>query len=126
MKPSRKMSKNFEFEMEFCRSILKRDADNVATIEMLAGYCTRAGRIDEGLEWDRRFVELRPDNAIGHYNLACSLALKKRADDAIGSLRTALEKGYRDFGWMMEDTDLKGLHAHPGFSALLAEFKVQQ
>jgi predicted Zn-dependent protease len=119
------MARNFEFEMEFCRSILKRDAENAATIEMLAGFCTRAGRVDEGLELDQRFVALQPDNAIGHYNLACSLALKKRSDDAIATLRTAFEKGYRDFGWMMEDADLKPLHSHPGFSALLAEYRVQ-
>jgi Flp pilus assembly protein TadD len=112
--------------MEFCRSILKRDASNADTIEMLASFCTRAGRIDEGLELDQRFVELEPDNAVGHYNLACSLALKNRKEDAIMTLRTAFEKGYRDFGWMMEDADLKGLHDNPAFSALLAEYRVQQ
>ncbi|NDV61047.1 hypothetical protein G0Q06_01140 [Puniceicoccales bacterium CK1056] len=120
------MTSDFEFEMEFCRSILKRDAENAATIEMLAGYCTKAGNIDEGLELDQRFVQLQPDNAVGHYNLACSLALKNRSEDAISTLRTAFEKGYRDFGWMMEDADLKGLHDNPAFSALLAEFRVQQ
>ena len=81
---------------------------------------------DEGLELDQRFVELEPDNAVGHYNLACSLALKNRQEDAITTLRTAFEKGYRDFGWMMEDADLKGLHDNPAFSALLAEYRVQQ
>lgn len=120
------MSKDLEFEMEFCRSILRRDAENAETIEMLAGYCTKAGRLDEGLELDRRFVELRPDNAIGHYNLACSLALKNRHDDAITTLRAAFEKGYRDFGWMMNDADLKSLHDNPAFSALLAEYRVEK
>ena len=120
------MARNYEFEMEFCRSILRRDAENAATIEMLAGYCTKAGRIDEGLELDKRFVELQPENAVGHYNLACSLALKNRSEDAITTLRTAFEKGYRDFGWMMADEDLKSLHDNPAFSALLAEYKVQQ
>lgn len=120
------MSESFDFEIEFCRSILKRDPGNLPSMEMLAGFCTRAGRIEEGLEVDRRIVELDPDNAVGHYNLACSLALKQRHEEAVEVLRTALEKGYKDFDWMLEDPDLKSLHEHSGFSALIAEFRIRQ
>lgn len=111
-----------QFEIEFCRSILKHEPESLQVMEMLAGYCTRAGQIDEGLEWDRKLVQMDPENAINHYNLACSLALKRRAEEAIERLRIALEKGYRDLSWIREDPDLKPLHEHPGFSSLLAEF----
>lgn len=117
------MKTDHQFEIEFCQSILKQDPDDLVTMELLAGYCTRTGRIDEGLEWDRRIVELDPENAVSHYNLACSLALKNRSEEAIGSLRIALEKGYQDFSWMLKDPDLASLHSQPGFSSLLAEFQ---
>lgn len=118
------MSDNFQFEIDFCRSIINHGPNNLEALEMLAGYCTRAGRIDEGLELDRRIVHLDPENAIGHYNLACSLAIKKQNREAIEALRTAMEKGYRDFNWLMEDPDLNNIHGDPGFSALLAEFQI--
>ena len=117
------MKKDDQFEIEFSRSILKRDPDNISVMEMLAGFLTKAGLIDEGLEWDRKIVELDPENAVSHYNLACSLALKNRAEDAIMRLREALERGYRDFDWLMEDPDLQNLHKEPAFSALISEFR---
>ena len=46
---------------------------------------------------DRKFVRLAPINPTAHYNLACSLALKKRKADAVRALpRSAVELGYRD------------------------------
>lgn len=118
------MNNELEFEINFCRSILKHSPDDLPTMEILAGYLTKAGRIEEGLELDRRIVELDPENAVGHYNLACSLALKNRKAAAIESLRNALEKGYRDFSWLMEDPDLAMLHDHPGFSDLLSQYEI--
>jgi len=117
------MEDRHQFEIEFCHSILKRDPKDLTTMEMLAGLCTRSGRIDEGLEWDRKIVSLDPENAVGHYNLACSLALKAFDEEAVDHLRTAMEKGYRDFEWMEEDPDLENLRENPSFHALLAEFK---
>ena len=117
------MENEFQFEIDFARSILASDPQNLIVMEMLAGFYTKSGRIDEGLELDRKIVELDPDNAISHYNLACSLALKNKAGDAIAALRTALEQGYDDFQWLLDDPDLNGLHENPSFSALLSEFQ---
>lgn len=111
------------FEISFCESILKQDPDDLPTLEWLAERLTRAGRFEEGLALDRRIVHANPDNAVSHYNLACSLALTHRPREAIDVLRTAMEKGYREFGWLMEDPDLLSLHDLPEFSALIAEFQ---
>ena len=120
------MENDYHFEIEFCRSLLEREPENLVIMEMLAGYYTKAGRIDEGLELDRRIVELDPENAISHYNLACSLALKKKANDAIASLRIAFEQGYDDFKWLLDDPDLSSLHDNPAFSSLLSEFQARE
>lgn len=120
------MENDFHFEIAFCRSILSRDSRNLPVMEMLANYYTRAGRIDEGLLLDQKIVAMDPENSIGHYNLACSLALKRRQHEAIESLRVALQQGYDDFDWMMKDPDLKNLHENPAFSALISEFKADK
>ncbi len=117
------MDEDLQFEIDFCRSILKRDTRNIPVMEMLAGFLTKSGQIDEGLEMDQQIVELDPDNAISHYNLACSLALKNRAAEALAALRMALERGYDDFDWLMKDNDLLSLHQNPAFSALVSEFR---
>ena len=117
------MEHDLQFEIDFCQSILRRDANNIPVMEMLAGFLTKSGRIDEGLVLDQRIVELDPDNAISHYNLACSLALKNRSSEALSALRMALERGYDDFDWLMKDNDLVSLHEMPAFSALVSEFR---
>lgn len=116
-------SNDLSFEIDFCRTILRRQPYDLPLLEMLAGLLTRDGRIEEGLEMDRRIVSLDPENPVGHYNLACSLALQNDTEDAILSLRAALERGYEDFAWMMEDPDLETVRAQPEFEALIEEFK---
>jgi len=119
------METDLQFEIEFCQSILARDTSNLTVMEMLAGFLTKVGRIDEGLELDQKIVVMDPDNAISHYNLACSLALKRRLVESIAALRGALERGYNDFDWLMKDPDLTGLHEIPAFSALISEFQAR-
>ncbi|MCZ6672516.1 MAG: hypothetical protein O7C75_06200, partial [Verrucomicrobia bacterium] len=84
---------------------------------------TNAGRIEEGLKMDRRLVRLRPDNPVVHYNLACSLALKRRFKESLDALVQAVKLGYRDLQWMMEDPDLENLRNHPAFQRLVQRMK---
>lgn len=93
---------------------------------MLANFYTEAGHITEGLEVDEKIVRLAPANPTAHYNLACSLALSNRLEEAVGCLRTALNKGYNEFDWMLKDPDLRILHHDPHFRNLLSEFKIEQ
>ena len=97
------MSEDLQFEIDFCRSVLNHDTENLTVMELLAGYLTKAGELDEGLAWDRKIVELDPNNAISHYNLACSLTLTRQHHAALEALRSALERGYNDFDWMLQD-----------------------
>ena len=72
---------------------------------------------------DRKLVRLDPDNPTAHYNLACSLALKKRKKDAVAALSKAIAKGFHDYVWLSKDPDLNSLREHPEFVAMLKEFK---
>lgn|GEM_PF-1547463 len=40
------------------------------------------------------FVSLRPDDALGHFNLARAYAIERRREDAIASLKRAVELGF--------------------------------
>lgn len=112
-----------EFEIGFFESVLRRNPRDTGVIEILGGLYTKDGRIDDGLKMDRRLVRLLPDNATAHYNLACSLALKKRKAEALRSLQRAVELGYKDSDWMLQDPDLEGLKHHSEFKKLVAQLK---
>lgn len=107
------------FEIEFFEAILRRNPRDTDVIELLGGLYTKEGRVTEGLKMDRKLVRLMPNNSTAHYNLACSLALKKRKADALRALQRAVELGYSDVDWLMQDPDLDALKSHPAFKLLL-------
>ena len=117
------MSDQHKFEISFYESILKKEPKFAEVIELLGGLYTNAGRIEDGLKMDRKLVRLKPENPVVHYNLACSLALKRRFKEALKTLDHAVDLGYRDLKWMMEDPDLETLRNHPAFERLLARIK---
>jgi len=66
----------------------------------------------------RRLMEMVPDRADNHYNLACALARQGKADDALAELATSVKLGYRDAGHMRADEDLASLRERDEFKAL--------
>lgn len=112
-----------DFELDFYSRILERFPDFVDVLRVQGNNLTLKGRYAEGLQIDRRLVQLRPNDALAHYNLACSYALLKKVDLALKMLRKAIELGYRDFRYMREDRDLDTVRHDPRFRQLLREFE---
>jgi tetratricopeptide (TPR) repeat protein len=112
-----------DFELDFFGRILERDPDYVDVLRVQGNNLTLKGRYAEGLQIDKRLVQLRPEDPLAHYNLACSYALLKRPDHALKILRRAVELGYRDFRYMREDHDLDSIRHDPRFRQLLREFE---
>ena len=112
-----------DFEIEFFGGILQRTLDYVDVLRAQGNNLTLKGRYSEGLQIDKRLVQLRPEDPYAHYNLACSLALLKRSDQALQTLRRAVELGYNDFRYMKEDRDLDSIRHDPRFRQLLCEFE---
>jgi tetratricopeptide (TPR) repeat protein len=112
-----------DFEIDFFGGILKRKGDYVDVLRVMGNNLTLKGRFAQGLEIDRRLVQLRPKDALAHYNLACSYALLKQADHALRTLHKAVELGYRDFRYMREDHDLDSIRHDPRFRQLIRDYE---
>ncbi|MBX3460889.1 MAG: hypothetical protein KF696_13150 [Planctomycetes bacterium] len=54
--------------------------------------------------------------AAAYYNLACAQGLQLKTMRAVESLKAAVEYGYRDFTWMLEDGDLTHVRRAPEFA----------
>jgi hypothetical protein len=103
------------FCLEFLASILKRRPDHVDALKVAAHYLTKLGYYADGLTLDRELAGLFPDDPVVLYNLACSLSLNGIADEAFAALETAVRKGYRDAGHLLDDEDLAFVRSDPRF-----------
>jgi len=112
-----------DFEIEFFGAILERRSDYIDVLRIMGNNLTLKGRYAQGLQIDKRLIQLRPTDPLAHYNLACSYALLKRPDQALKTLRRAIELGYRDFRYMREDGDLESIRHDPRFRQLLREYE---
>jgi tetratricopeptide (TPR) repeat protein len=112
-----------DFELAFFSGVLERRPDYVDVLRAHGNNLTLKGRYADGLELDKRLIQLRPNDALAHYNLACSYALLKKPDLALKTLRRAVELGYRDFRYMRDDRDLESIRHDPRFRQLLREFE---
>lgn len=108
-----------DFELDFFQALLDRLPDYTDALQVLASNLSSKGLVKEGLKVDQRIVQLRPDDATAHYNLACRYALLRQPDLAIQTLKRAVELGYNDFQFMTQDRDLESLRKDPRFADLL-------
>ena len=97
------------FEITFYEKLLHAYPDFVDVLIPLGDAYTRRGLYDKGLEIDRRLSQLRRDDPLAWYNLACSYALLNQARPAFTALTRAIELGYDDFTYLKNDTDLENL-----------------
>src|SRR5437588_627847 len=98
-----------DFEIEFFESVRRRDPNHEPALEALGHAYTQRGCYVEGLEVDRRLAELRPQDAIVQYNLACSYVLVGDTDLGIAALERAVELGYDDLEHLQSDRDLDAI-----------------
>lgn len=124
--PESKKNKDDPKLREFLEGVRRRCPDNIPVLEALGDLYTRMSLLDEGLHIDRILTEQFPDNETYWYNLACSLSLLGRPEEAISALRHAAELGYDDVAWMMEDDDLASLRKSPEFAAIVVSIKTNK
>lgn len=114
-KMTRAELRDLDLKIEFVEGLVRRDPGYVDALQLLGDHYTQRGRYTEGLQMDERLAQLRPDDALVFYNLACSYSLTDQFDRAALALEKALSLGYRDFKWLAKDPDLDKLRRHPAF-----------
>ena len=115
-------SNNCDWEIAFFEGIVGSAPKYVEALANLGNLYTKRGDYYKGLEIDKRLVELLPDDPIIHYNLACSLSLTDDRDAALVELQKAIQCGYSDYTYMLEDEDLESVRNDPRFFELMARF----
>ncbi len=121
-RPKRSRTKDLlEFEIAFYEQLLAEDPNFVDALRALGEAYTRRGWHEKGLAIDQRLTRLRPEDPIVWYNVACSLALLNRLDEAFDALAHAMALGYDDFDYLLKDPDLSALRRSPKLRQLLEQ-----
>ncbi len=126
-KPKQKLTaeelRELDVKIEFMQGIVRRVPDYVEALQILGDDYTKRGYYSAGLKVDERLSQMRPDDALVQYNLACSYSLTGNFNQALVALEKALDLGYRDFKWLSRDPDLRDLRRHPRFDSIRAKIR---
>lgn len=85
----------------------------------LGGAYSRKGMYGEAEEILLQAINLEPEYGPAYYNLACVQASRGRPQAAITNLRKAVEKGFADRAYILNDPDLAAVRDQPAFRDLL-------
>ncbi len=110
---------SLKFEVEFFEALVAQDENFVEALIPLGDAYTRLGEYEKGLQVDLKLSRLRPNDSMVHYNLACSFSLLGEIDFAYDAVKKAIELGYSDIEYMLNDTDLKNVIDDDGFPDFL-------
>jgi non-specific serine/threonine protein kinase len=88
---------------------------------LLAGNYAYEGRVDEAVHEASFAMVLQPNDAMMHYNAACTFSVLGRKSEALDALGKAWRAGFRDADWVRRDPDLEILHGEPEFEKLYPE-----
>jgi Flp pilus assembly protein TadD len=108
-----------EFLAGFLETEIRLHPENLGARIELGHVYTRAKRYEEGLAVDRELVRRAPNDPTVRYNLACSLALLGRTEEALDALERAVALGYEDPEHLLADLDLASLRDEPRFREIV-------
>ncbi len=117
-----KQKEDLDFEIHFLEGVITKQPNFIEALVVLGELYTKKGLYQKGLEIDRRLSQLKPDDPIVFYNLACSYSLIKDMDKAFAAIQFAMQNGYNDFEHLMKDQDLKNLREDNRFQSLSEKF----
>ena len=108
-----------EFEIRFYEKLLGAYPDFIDALVPLGNAYTKLGRHEQGLQIDLRLIQLRGEDPLMWYNLACSYSLLNRLDECLQALQHAVKLGYGDRDYLHKDPDLANLRRSPKYRHFL-------
>ena len=117
----RKSDEQLDFEIAFYERLLTTHPDFSDALMALGESYTRRGCYDKGLAADLRLTQVRGNDPVAWYNLACSYALLSRSEESFEALQRALTLGYDDVRHLLNDPDLALLRKSPKLRQLLEQ-----
>jgi len=97
---------------------LKQVPEDARARILLATDYAELGRVDDSLKELQLALTLRANEASILYNAACTYAMLNRKKEALDTLRSAWEAGFKDSTWARRDPDLTILHDDPDFQRM--------
>lgn len=94
----------------------------VASIEEAEKLYDEKKYEESGKAYDKAFLIQNGDNG-DYYSAACSWALANNVKKSFAALNSSIEKGWVDLDWMLNDEDLKTLHAAKEWQILVTSLK---
>jgi non-specific serine/threonine protein kinase len=88
---------------------------------LIAAYYAVEGRHDDAVREANLAMLLRPNEAMVHYNAACTFCSMDKKSEALDALSKAWRNGFKDANWARRDPDLNILHGDPEFERLYPE-----
>jgi tetratricopeptide (TPR) repeat protein len=110
-------------EIGFMEGVIKRDPGFIEALKALGDDYTRRGKFVAGLRVDEQLSQLRPEDPVVQYNLACSYSLTGNFNQAMAALEKAIDLGYREFEFLGRDPDLADLREHPLYKTIRAKIR---
>lgn len=97
---------------------LKQVPEDARARILLATDYAELNRVDDSLKELQLALTLRANEASILYNAACTYAMLNRKKEALDTLRSAWEAGFKDSTWARRDPDLSILHDDPEFQRM--------
>jgi Flp pilus assembly protein TadD len=85
---------------------------------LLAAFYAEEGRHEDAMREANLAMLLRPNEAMVHYNAACTFCAMNKKSEALDALTKAWRNGFKDADWVRRDPSLTILQGDPEFEKL--------
>jgi tetratricopeptide (TPR) repeat protein len=104
---------------------LELNPDDARAWLLSAAALMRLDQREQALERARRALAIDPEDVLIQYNLACVYALAGLTNDALDHLDKAVQNGFRQRGWLENDSSLDSVRANPRFDQIVSSLAPQ-
>lgn len=111
------------FETSLYEAAIRSNPKNVEALRSLGFAYTRKKEHAKALDIDRKLCHLTPEDAVVHYNLACSLSNLGKINESLDALEMAVLLGYADIKHMLKDSDLDNIRNEERYQVLLKKLQ---